>query len=82
MRKTEGYISIPLTCMKLQKQFRYVQVRTQVVFCPKCGAQIRATEDNHPKFCANCGEALNWKGFSWLADEVLKLLPPMTGDIE
>lgn len=65
----------PLTCMKIRVELRKVQIRKQVAFCPSCKAEIEATEKNHPRCCEACGEEINWQGFPWLRDEVIKLYP-------
>lgn len=65
----------PITCRQTRQEIRLVQIRKEIIFCSSCNAEIQASQEHKPKFCAECGAPIDWKNFFWYPEEVVKLLP-------
>lgn len=63
---------VPKTRFKKYKKYGFSLTRVQVAYCPACDHHLNAGPNFMPKRCNECGQLLDWNGYSWTPDEFLK----------
>lgn len=52
-------------------RFGFVRTRCQQFSCPACGVILNAGWNYQPKFCAECGQRLDFSGIAFEQEETL-----------
>lgn len=52
-------------------KYGFVRTITTMAYCPTCNAAINAGSRYMPKFCSDCGQALDWSNAEWIPDETV-----------
>ncbi len=52
-------------------KFGFVKTRFQDFYCPHCGKQLNAGWNYQPKFCAECGQLLDFSEVTYEEEEFL-----------
>ena len=61
----------PLTEMRIYLKYGFARTRYQACLCSRCHQILNAGPNYQQKYCAQCGQRIDFGGMTWIDDETI-----------